>query len=310
MLYVIIATLNNLPHTKFLLDALRVVTAVPVAPVLIDNGSTDGTREYLHSLGDAITYIANEGNIGAAGAWNLGLRYVVANGGDLVLICGNDTCPMPGTIERLLAAIQAGAAFVTGTQVPYSTPVAPVPAATPGDVLSDDPDFSFLLMRLSVVMNLVGHWDLGLEIQRFAELRAKGESMIVPFANPHDYGLFDTRYRNGYFEDNDYHLRAAAAGVPCLRDPFALFRHDASLTIRTVAEVGQQNQATFLQNAELFKRKWGKAPYEMELNQARPLNVTDEQWQRMYGNRPVQQVNRAELAERAKALYAQYGITA
>src|ERR1035437_240793 len=119
MLHVITATLGNLDHTKELLRALgKAAEKVPMRVIVVDNGSKDDTVPYLTTWGTAIQLFCFERNTGVATAWNTGIRFAMANNADAILVCGNDTAPLPGTVERLYAAIQSGIPFITGTECP------------------------------------------------------------------------------------------------------------------------------------------------------------------------------------------------
>lgn len=292
-LYVIIAMLNARQHLPALLRRLADLP-FPVRVVAIDQGSTDGTREWLRGLvSDGLMVVPNEGNVGVARAWNQGIRIALANRAEAVLICGHDTCPMPGAIERLVALAQSGVPFITGTQVPYDTPETPCAPPQPGEPLIAAPDFSCFLLPTPTIEALAIH-------------EARSGAKISPW----QLGLFDERFDPAYFEDGDYHIRLHQAGIGAFADPGALFRHDCSLTIRTNPEIARLNQETFRRNADLYAQKWGGLPHQLDVPpQARPLNVSDEQWAAMTGGRPVLQVDPAVVAANAQRVYAQYGIT-
>lgn len=318
MLYIIVATLNGLPYTQRLIAALTQV-AIPIRLVIVDNGSTDGTLDWLTSLRTkiddrevplvpmTIEVLANTQNLGVSTAWNQGIKFALANNAESILICGNDTIPMPGTIERLHDALERGASFVTGTAVPYDEGEVVVALAQDHEPLLDAPDFSFFMFSRHAV-DVVAQWDLSIDIGRQVQARADGAQLPLVM-NPWDYGLFDTRYFPAYFEDNDYHTRSRFAGLRCLRDPGAPFRHEVSQTIRSNPEIAALNEQTFARNAELFKAKWGKLPHELEVQNARPLNCSEEQWQAATGGRPVHEIDRAEAARQAADVYQRYGLT-
>src|ERR1035437_10587452 len=144
-MFVITATLNGIEYTKQLLDCLGKISTERLHLVIVDQGSTDGTAEFLASLryqqtdgtagppltANGLTLIPQEGNTGVASAWNLGIRIALHNRADKILVVGNDTMPMPGTVERLSALISEGIQFVTGTAVPYNKPECMVALALP-----------------------------------------------------------------------------------------------------------------------------------------------------------------------------------
>ncbi|MEM9249649.1 MAG: glycosyltransferase [Pseudomonadota bacterium] len=79
--------------------------ATPVARVLVvDNGSTDGTRAWLASVADPrLKVILAETNLGGAGGFEAGLRELVATDDpDWIVLMDDDARPLSGTIERFL----------------------------------------------------------------------------------------------------------------------------------------------------------------------------------------------------------------
>lgn len=191
MIYVVIATINNLEHLQALLMALSKVE-LPLRIVIVDNGSEAAMAEWLGQFGrGGVQVIFNERNIGAAAAWNLGIRVALANAASAILVCGSDTQPFPGTVERLAAHLTAGVPFITGTAVPYDSPELRDPIALPGpdDVLFAAPDFSFFMMN-PVMIETVARWDASLEWAVLKETKERPAVLPPPWT----WGLFDERY--------------------------------------------------------------------------------------------------------------------
>ncbi len=65
--------------------------------IVIDNASTDGSREFLRALNDKITLIENDTNAGYAKACNQGMK---AARGKYVLLLGSDTLMQPDTLNE------------------------------------------------------------------------------------------------------------------------------------------------------------------------------------------------------------------
>lgn len=297
VIYVIVPTLNPGAHLPALVTALA-STGLPLRIGVIDNGSSDGTRAWCEAQrhDGALTLIGNQTNIGVASAWNLGIQWALAQGSQLVLVCGHDTVPMPGAVLRLAKLAAQGVPLVTGTAVPYDSAEAPCPELAATDPLILAPDFSFFMLNAACIQALL-RWD------------ASGASK-APMA-PWDLGLFDARYWPAYFEDNDFHYRMQQAGLLAARDPAALFRHDCSLTLRSTPEVAAINAESFRVNGELFRSKWGGLPHEVSAHlPARALNVSDEQWQAMSGGRHVEVQPADQVIQQAMAVYARAGLVA
>ncbi len=89
---------------------------------VIDNGSTDGTAEYLQNEFPNVILIRTEKNLGYSGGMNLGLSYAFEqNDYDFALISNNDVVVDKQIISALVetATAQEGVAFTTG-KVYYS----------------------------------------------------------------------------------------------------------------------------------------------------------------------------------------------
>lgn len=68
--------------------------------ILVDDGSTDGTREWLATLDSSYRVVLNEKNLGYAGANNRGAA--IARG-EILALLNNDLILAPGWIEPMLA---------------------------------------------------------------------------------------------------------------------------------------------------------------------------------------------------------------
>lgn len=74
--------------------------------VVVDNGSTDGSREFLRGLDDPrLDLIESRENIGGAGGFETGLRHVMAaHDPDWVVVMDDDARPEPGALAAFRAA--------------------------------------------------------------------------------------------------------------------------------------------------------------------------------------------------------------
>lgn len=92
MLSIILLTYNRLAYTKQTLENLIAKTTIPHQYILVDNGSVDGTREYLKSMEHKtnalnVIYKFNDHNLGVAGGRNEGL---LVAGGDIIMTIDDD----------------------------------------------------------------------------------------------------------------------------------------------------------------------------------------------------------------------------
>jgi GT2 family glycosyltransferase len=97
LISLIVLNWNRVDWTRRALETAMVGIVPPYEVVLVDNGSVDGTREYLQAFTApgalSVKLVLNEQNLGAAGGRNSGL-YVAA--GDLLMLLDCDTL-LPAT---------------------------------------------------------------------------------------------------------------------------------------------------------------------------------------------------------------------
>lgn len=82
-------------------DSLRRCTIVPDVFV-VDNGSTDGTQQYIQKNYPEVHFIQSEENLGFGRANNIGLQYALDNNYDYVYLLNQDAWVMPDTFEHLV----------------------------------------------------------------------------------------------------------------------------------------------------------------------------------------------------------------
>jgi GT2 family glycosyltransferase/glycosyltransferase involved in cell wall biosynthesis/2-polyprenyl-3-methyl-5-hydroxy-6-metoxy-1,4-benzoquinol methylase/Flp pilus assembly protein TadD len=101
---IIIPVWNKVELTRQCLVALGPATDdVSFELIVIDNHSTDGTPEFLASLGGDVRIITNDENLGFARACNQGAA--IATGENLVFL-NNDTIPLKGWLSALVEEVR------------------------------------------------------------------------------------------------------------------------------------------------------------------------------------------------------------
>lgn len=74
----------------------------PVTAVVVDNGSTDGTREVIPARFPDAVWLPQEMNIGFGQANNVGIRYAMSHQADYVLLLNQDAALAPDALEKML----------------------------------------------------------------------------------------------------------------------------------------------------------------------------------------------------------------
>ena len=101
-------TYNSSHFLKRLVEAVSLQTFPVFKIVVVDNASTDAHRKVIKEL--AISYsfvevVTAPENLGGAGGFEMGIRYILDNGYDYdwIWIMDDDAFPMPDCLEKLLA---------------------------------------------------------------------------------------------------------------------------------------------------------------------------------------------------------------
>lgn len=203
---VIIPTHNRARHIGRAVESVLAQTGVRPEVIVVDDGSTDDTRQALESYGDRILYVHQE-NQGPAAARNHGLRLGTA---DYVAFLDSDDAYLPGALASLLGELSTR----------------PDVGAVQGGIVLVDQGGARL-----------GHQDLWHEAPTLnletclRRMPAKLMAMMVRREWIDRIGGFDETLR--WAEDIDFLIRLVAAGctVDWVRRPTAAYRqHDGNMS--------------------------------------------------------------------------------
>jgi len=222
---ILIPLYNQLQYTKQCLDSLRMTIADKAQVLIIDNGSTDGTREYLRGL-DGITVISNKTNLGCAVAWNQGIR---GSDAEWVVILNNDVILSRGWLNGLIEYAEESGADVVS------------PAIREGKYNYDIGEYA------------------GEFIRRMAHVSRSGEAHGICFLVRRrvfeTIGLFDENFRIGQFEDTDFFRRANTAGFRLAITGRSFIHHFGSMTQKSFGQKKKENPYA-AENRAYYRRKW------------------------------------------------------
>lgn len=120
LVYVIVLNWNGKEHLPVCLGSLRRLSYPNARTLLVDNGSTDGSREYARTAFPEVEILPIEKNIGFAAANNRGMRLALERGADYVALLNNDMEVDPGWLSALTAAAESDPAIgVCATKLLY-----------------------------------------------------------------------------------------------------------------------------------------------------------------------------------------------
>lgn len=232
---IIIATHNQLEYTRMCLDSIRLRIDEPFELIVVDNGSTDGTVEYLSTQPD-VRLICNSDNRGFPAAVNQGLK--VSQGENLLLL-NNDVIVTTGWLRRQLDALHSEDSI--GLVGPVSNNI------------SGPQQISVSYSRLEELDGFA--WDWG---KRYHQVKTPVERLVgfcLVFTREvmNAIGLLDEQFGVGCFEDDDYCRRAMAAGYRCVIAGDAFVHHFGS---RTFVGSGQDLGKILESNQKIYNEKW------------------------------------------------------
>ena len=240
---IIVPCFNQREFTRLCLQALFRHTRLAWELIVINNGSTDGTGDYLAGVQDAaavpVTVITNVQNRGFPAAVNQGLN--VASGEYLVLL-NNDAVVTDGWLDQLIALTRADPAIgLVGPMSNYATPPQLV-----ADVSYRD---------LEEMRAFARRWREEHRGKWFTVPKLSGFCVLMNRAVYETIGGLDPRFGLGLFDDDDLAVRARRAGFELAVAHDLFIHHFGS---RTFVGNGIDAGALLEENARRFAAKWGR----------------------------------------------------
>lgn len=218
MTTLVIVTLNARRDIAHCVASVREYTDEPYEIVFVDNGSSDGTLEYLHGIPGS-RVITNTSNGGFPAAVNQGLAVA---GGDQVVLLNNDVVVTTGWLRRMLEALASERDVGL---------VGPLTNYTSGPQRVE--------MTYRTVRDLEAFaWRLAEHNQgrRFDAEALTGSCLMISSACVGDIGAFDERFGIGACEQ--YSRRAKQAGYRAIIAADSYVHHYGHRTFAATEIVG------------------------------------------------------------------------
>lgn len=215
---IVIPLFNAVEYTKKAVESLKKNTHENLYEVIfVDNGSTDGTKDYLKQLvqDDPEHYrvITNEVNKGFSGGVNTGLQAISSFNWEYVCVANSDLIFTPNWLVQLVECAQTNRFDNIGMVAPVSNAA----GGTQGISVNYKTEEEIHTWATS-------HHQLN-KNNYTMEARLVGLCLLITRKLFDSIGYFDERFLGGMWEDNDYSLRARLAGFKLVCDRSTMLHH-------------------------------------------------------------------------------------
>lgn len=220
LVYIIVLTWNGKKDTVECLSSLQKITYTNYKILVVDNASSDGTREEVQKQFSEVEYIFNPINLRFAGGNNVGIDYAFKKGTDYILLLNNDTTVAENFLDELVStAIASLNIGIVGPKMYYH---------------SDPNRIWYAGGKIEWWKGWISHIgvreiDNGQYDQTKETDFVSGCCVLVKREVVEKVGMLDTAYYI-YGEDVDWCVRASRAGYRIIYEPKAKIWHKLSVS--------------------------------------------------------------------------------
>lgn len=227
---IVIVTWNGRQHLDTCLAAVAAQEGVPFEAILVDNGSTDGTVDYVRAAFPWVRIVALPSNRGFAGGNNAGVAHAR---GRYVALLNNDTAAAPDWLRELLSGLdEASGVALTTSLIVYMHDPGTIDSAGDG------------LLRWGGAFKRHHGAPASVAAEPAEVFGVCGAACLLPREVFDELGGFDEEFFASH-EDVDLSYRARLRGYRCRYVPSAVVRHRGSSTLGRTSALsvfhGQRN---------------------------------------------------------------------
>lgn len=245
MTSIVILSYHTLAVTKLCIESIRTYTKTGSYEIIVvDNGSQDGSVEYLKEQPD-VRCIFNHENQGFPKGCNQGME--IARG-DEILLLNSDTVVTPRWLEQLRAGLYSAADVgAVGCMTNYC---------------SNGQQISVGYHSLEEMQRFASSYNHANPSKWVERTTLVGFCLLFRRAIYEKIGGLDERFSPGNFEDDDYCIRIWQAGYRCLLLMDTFIHHFGSVSFARDESPEVQRQkaekynALLQRNMRLFQEKW------------------------------------------------------
>lgn len=230
----ILLSWNQLEHVVRCVESLLRCTDVPSRLIIVDNASDEPVRAFLRSVKPSgaiqeVQLLQNETNEGFPLGMNRGMR---ASGAPYVCLLNNDLVFTPGWLSRMIALAEAH------PEIGIVHPVSNTFGERPPDGMSLD-DYAKAIESRRGLYGEVG--------------TCVGFCLLIKREVLARVGLLTEDVERLFFEDEDYGMRAQAAGYQCVIAHDSYVFHAEHQSVKRLPD----RDALFERNRRMCEARWG-----------------------------------------------------
>jgi GT2 family glycosyltransferase len=215
---VVVPSWNGMDHLEKCLESLLSQKNPEFEVVVVDNGSADGSADFVAAHYPQVQLIRNKRNLGFAGGCNVGLR---AARGEVLVLLNQDVIVLPGWLGALADALADEQVGVAGAKL----------LEPDGRTLSHAGGYLEwpVAMGLHIGIGEIdqGQYDVATDVEYVT-----GASLAIRRNVLDRVGLLDERFYPAFFEDVDLCWRVRQAGWRVRYEPRAVALHDEASSTR------------------------------------------------------------------------------
>jgi len=218
-IYIILLNWNGKKDTLECLDSLKKVDFPSFQPLVVDNGSTDGSIQEIRFRFPELPIFEMKENLGFAGGNNPGIEWALSKNAEWILLLNNDTVVSPDFLAAFMeAAKEQPQAKILGAKIyRYNDPATL-------DHLGGfwNPAIGEFESRAQ------GKLDDGVSFEEMEKVDyVCGAALLMHRSVPEKIGLLEPRFFL-FWEETDYCFRAKRAGFEVWTAPKAKIWHKVS----------------------------------------------------------------------------------
>jgi GT2 family glycosyltransferase len=255
---VVVPVKNRKPTTLRFIDNFTKSSYQNYTIVIVDDGSTDGTADYLKLNYPQVIVLHGNGNLWWSGATNEGVKYALENEFDYVLTINDDSVVEVDFLTKLVESAEshpnsliAGRVMFPDKKTIWSMGVA-------------------IYYRASFIMHLNNYqhlYDEKIFPTRLIETQAlAGNGVLIPLDVFRKIGLYDAKWCPQYHGDSEFSFRATRNGFKCYVDRDAVL-YNNDFVSKPIFSIWDElfSKKSYHYWKPFFKFYWAHVPFKYKI---------------------------------------------